>query len=353
VRNCNVKSEICNIFRCALINARSICNKLPDLHHLLYTESYDVILITETWSNSNVPDSIIDLANDYRIYRRDRSDGRHGGGVCILVKRTFGSLPVNTGDFPEAEICCVDASHSGSRCRFVVAYRPPDADSVAGDYLCNLLKCCNDLLDVKWPCVIAGDFNAAHVDWTGLSLPGGKIEQLLSDFAISNSLLQVVSEPTRNDNLLDVVLVNEPCIVGTVNVEPPFSTSDHCLVQFMLALESAPQFAPKTVISSSKYYVWSEADYTGMAGYLDHVDWNHLFSHNLTADAMWAEFHSVILNAIDCYVPSKIHLNPEIRSAHDGTLRPCARLWLVSVVCGVSTERKKPMINSHLHIRML
>jgi hypothetical protein len=68
------------------------------------------------------------------------SDGRHGGCVCILVKRTFGSLPVNIGDFPEAEMCCVDASHSGSRCRIVVAYCPPDADSVAGDYLMQLAK---------------------------------------------------------------------------------------------------------------------------------------------------------------------------------------------------------------------
>jgi hypothetical protein len=29
----------------------------------------------------------------------------------------------------------------------------------------------------------------------------------------------------------------------------------------------------------------------------------NLFSHNLTAAAMWAEFHRVILDATDCYVP--------------------------------------------------
>jgi hypothetical protein len=99
--------------------------------------------------------------------------------------------------------------------------------------------------------------------------------------------------------------------------------------------------------------VWSEADYTGMAGYLDHVDWNHLFSHNLTADAMWAEFHSVILNAIDCYVPSKIHLEPRNKIR--------ARRYPKALRKAVARKRclwrkyrtEKPMINSHLHIRML
>ena len=32
-------------------NARSICNKLPELHRLLYHETRHVVLITETWLN--------------------------------------------------------------------------------------------------------------------------------------------------------------------------------------------------------------------------------------------------------------------------------------------------------------
>ena len=37
-------------------NARSICNKLPELHRLLYHETQHVVLITETWLNKNICD---------------------------------------------------------------------------------------------------------------------------------------------------------------------------------------------------------------------------------------------------------------------------------------------------------
>jgi len=47
-------------FKCILLNARSVCNKLSDSHHLLYTDLqcnilYNVIILTESWLNINVP----------------------------------------------------------------------------------------------------------------------------------------------------------------------------------------------------------------------------------------------------------------------------------------------------------
>jgi len=39
------------MLKCVLFNARSLGNKLLELHHLLYTTDYDVLLITEFWLN--------------------------------------------------------------------------------------------------------------------------------------------------------------------------------------------------------------------------------------------------------------------------------------------------------------
>jgi len=52
----------------ALFNARSVCNKLPELYRLLYHESQDVILITETWLNINFPDNLLDPESRYHIF---------------------------------------------------------------------------------------------------------------------------------------------------------------------------------------------------------------------------------------------------------------------------------------------
>jgi hypothetical protein len=118
-----------------LINARSISNKLPELQNLLYTGYHDVILITETWANSKLPNSVLDPANNVCIYRCDRSDDRPGGGVCIMVNRLFSSEQIDTSNDSGTEICCIDISRSGSKCRFVVAYRPPGSGSADDCYL--------------------------------------------------------------------------------------------------------------------------------------------------------------------------------------------------------------------------
>jgi len=49
-----------------------VCNKLPDLHHLLYSADmlYDRIMLTEFWLNVHVPDSILD--NEHVVFRYDR-----------------------------------------------------------------------------------------------------------------------------------------------------------------------------------------------------------------------------------------------------------------------------------------
>ena len=42
----------------------------------------------------------------------------------------------------------------------------------------------------------------------------------------------------------------------------------------------------------------------GMSYYLTGIDWQYLLSVNLTADSLWAVFHSVLLEAIELHVPS-------------------------------------------------
>ena len=52
---------------------------------MIYSESVDIMFVTETWLNSNVTSKEI-LPNGYNIYRSDRSLGRTGGGTLIAIK---------------------------------------------------------------------------------------------------------------------------------------------------------------------------------------------------------------------------------------------------------------------------
>ena len=79
------------------LNSRSICNKKEDLQQLTQDNKSDVINITETWLTKE--NEIIQLNQikkdnpDYEIFSqiRTRDDVNKGGGVMILVKKSFAS----------------------------------------------------------------------------------------------------------------------------------------------------------------------------------------------------------------------------------------------------------------------
>ena len=55
---------------------------------------------------------------------------------------------------------------------------------------------------------------------------------------------------------------------------------------------------------TTRCYLWSDADYDGMASYLANYDWLHMFSVNVTVDAMWSAFGEILYSAIDIFVPT-------------------------------------------------
>ena len=59
-------------------------NKLPEWYHLIYAGGYDVIFVTESWLNNDIPTSLLDPDDCFDVFRRDRKASR-GGGVCCLV----------------------------------------------------------------------------------------------------------------------------------------------------------------------------------------------------------------------------------------------------------------------------
>ena len=65
-------------------NAQSIKNKLSDLHDILYSFAFKVILFSETWLIPNLSNAMLDPRGLYSIFRKDR-DNRFGGGVCIFI----------------------------------------------------------------------------------------------------------------------------------------------------------------------------------------------------------------------------------------------------------------------------
>lgn len=66
-------------------NVRSILPRINELCTVISNINPPFVCLTETWLHSDVPDSAIDLNNEYISFRKDRTSSR-GGGVCVYIK---------------------------------------------------------------------------------------------------------------------------------------------------------------------------------------------------------------------------------------------------------------------------
>lgn len=156
-----------------LINARSLKNKIHELHYKL-SHNLDIVCITETWLNSSISNSVIVSDTNFSIYRKDRVGNREGGGVCILTNNA--SVLVNPVNLPvkylSLELIVVDIvsrepQHKGFR--LFVAYRPPcnsDSDPNSVSYTTLLCECIESLYPINSTIVLCGDFNFPRINWS-------------------------------------------------------------------------------------------------------------------------------------------------------------------------------------------
>ena len=82
-----------------------------------------------------------------------------------------------------------------------------------------------------------GDFNHGHIQWKYLESTGGEDQQFL--FLIQDSFLtQHVLEPTRGENVLDIVLSSQKELVDNVKIHEPLGNSNHTQIHFNINLKS-------------------------------------------------------------------------------------------------------------------
>jgi len=76
-------------------NPRSIINKLQQFQSLVYSKSYDIIALTETWLTDSVFDNEI-LPTNYIIFRKDRSS--RGGGILLAINNRISCTRTSSPD---------------------------------------------------------------------------------------------------------------------------------------------------------------------------------------------------------------------------------------------------------------
>ena len=85
---------------------------------------------------------------------------------------------------------------------------------------------------------IVGDFNLPDVNWESDLAPDDGVQLKLSEYFFDNGFIQFYNNPTRNDNILDLLFCNDPMFVSHLVTSGPVSTSDHDSLIFSLLIDS-------------------------------------------------------------------------------------------------------------------
>ena len=213
--------------------------KKEDLLHrieeLAEDQSIPFFVLTETHLKPHIKDAEVKIEG-YSVLRSDRPE-RSQGGVAIFHMDNLSSTQNMTFSNKTCEICITQISQM--KVTIVAIYRPPDTElclfkpvlDKVSKYLTTNSSRKNDIF-------IMGDLNFPNVEWgTEKTLSKcsrndkdcfTEVLQLMSD----HFLVQTVDVPTRQGNILDVVLTNSQLVrkVSAVNTV----MSDHKLVTCLL-----------------------------------------------------------------------------------------------------------------------
>ena len=89
--------------------------------------------------------------------------------------------------------------------------------------------------------MILGDFNLPYIDWSNNYARNDGVHNVLLECFLNLGFTQCVHEPSRinSDNILDIIMCNDPLMVNFDRIKEPISTSDHCVLDFTLFLHPA------------------------------------------------------------------------------------------------------------------
>ena len=134
-----------------------------------------------------------------------------------------------------------------------------------------------------------------------------QVDQIFLDTINNNLLTQMVTEPTRGPNILDLVFAGNPGAVLNCYVDEPFSTSDHNVV--FLEVDCA---VPRITRAPRKVYLYSRGDYEAFNQQIVDDDWSFI---RLTRDmeVIWCQFKSKLDNLMDTHIPFK-YVKPGARN---------------------------------------
>ena len=221
--------------------------KVDALKEYVNTNGIILMNFTETWLKKKMQDEKIP---NYTTFRCDRKSKKSkGGGTAIYLKDGFEARLLLED---RVESCEIVAVHIESiNVVNIVVYRPPDTHSAEFTKVMDKIKkLLEEMVSPEPSVIITGDFNFPFIEWKRGELNACKWKTKtyknakeddkkqfykLMDVMDSFHLVQMIQEPTRGENTLDLVFTNNPGLFAQVEVTGT-CLSDHDIIEITTSI---------------------------------------------------------------------------------------------------------------------
>lgn len=283
------------------VNCQSVRYKKLELHNLITRTNPDIIIGTESWLDANDVTANILPSEEYDYERRDRKTTTHGGGVFIGFKRDLIFERVSELE-TDCEVLWCKLNTKGSKTLQIGAYYRPHEDDE--DSLNELETSLQRIGSRNENVILGGDLNFPSWDWKNKRIkPNCNCPALyykLSDMFDDHGMAQMVEEPTRGNNTLDLFTTTSPSKVINVQVVPGISDHECPLMEVDTSPIRRTQKPRNIKLYKKAKWDSFSLDLIGTVKLLQQMEATH------SVEEMWSTFKTAITDGIQRHIPTKL-----------------------------------------------
>ena len=289
-------------------------NKIKFLSEQATQDKALIIALTETHLNENILEAEIHIPN-YTIYRQDRVGGRRQGGIVTYVHNSVSAQCQLIKSFSNNYIEFNVIYFSELDVIFINLYRPPECPHASFEEAFQELKTGIENHGETYPTIIlTGDLNFPKTNWSSSSSSEARGEdknQAELIIQLSSDLLctQIIEQPTRNNNILDLFFVNNEEIVREYFIENT-TASDHNVitVETNLNVKQNKVDPRKSLFFNKLNFNHKKTDWSKIQSSINETEWETILS-NKDPEQQYDIIHSMCLDICTEYTPKRNKLN--------------------------------------------
>ena len=273
---------------------------------------FDIIVLVETWLNSDFFDFEFFNPNMYQVYRKDRDATKtglsRGGGVLIAVKRTLcSSLYLLLNADTLLDQLCVKISGPTGSIYVCTSYIPPNSSyDLYAAHVNNILELQALFNNTDNHLCYLGDFNLNKVIWSSMSdvlMPtniNSSTEIYVIDSILSIDLVQINSFLNSLNNILDLIFVSKNFKYNLSECLCPISPSGLHHVPLVLQFEFY-EFANS--LPQKNLFNFRQCNFDLLNSILLDINWSEMFLNRSVTDC-YALFKSKLYSICTENIPS-------------------------------------------------